>query len=126
MWQKLSKKRLFFVFNLQGILLGAGEAAHNEHTLLEHKVNRGSIVEVQVSQDITITVQHAGPERSTNVGAAFFTLSRAQGPSGQRQVCRYLTPAEGMRTVNAMDGRFNADTTFMMFVSFTGYTEGKQ
>lgn len=55
-------------------------------------------------------VQHAGPERSTDVGAAFITLRRAQRSPGQRQVCRYFTPAEGTRTVNAMDGRFNVDT----------------
>lgn len=70
-------------------------------------------MEVQVSQDVTVTVQHAGPEPSTDVGAAFFTLSRAQRSSGQRQVCRYLTPVEGMRMVNAVEGCFNVDTMFM-------------
>lgn len=39
-------------------------------------------------------VQHAGPERSIDVCAAFVTLSRAWGPSSQRQVCIYLTPAD--------------------------------
>lgn len=95
---------MFVGFNLQGILLGAGEAAHNELTLLEHEVNGGSVVEVQVSQDVTVKVQQAGPERSTDVGAAFFTLSRARHPPSQRQVCRYLTPVEGMRMVNATEG----------------------
>lgn len=66
-----------FSFHLHGILLGAGEAAHDELTLLEHKVSRCSIVEVKVSQDVAVMVQHAGPKRSIDVGAAFVTLSCA-------------------------------------------------
>lgn len=60
---------------LHGEVLGAGEAAHNKVTFLKHEVSRRSIMEVQVSQDITIMVQHAGPEGSIDARTALLTLS---------------------------------------------------
>lgn len=74
-WVKLSIYIYIFFFYLHRILLGAGEAAHDELTLLKHEISRCSIVEVQVSQDVAVMVQHAGPKRSIDAGTAFFTLS---------------------------------------------------
>lgn len=117
------KKIFFFSFHLHGILLGAGEAAHDELTLLEHEVSRCSVVEVQVSQDVAVMVQHAGPEGSIDVGAAFFTLSCARGPPSQRQVCIYLTPADRNHRVRAT-GAWT--WTWCSALSFTGCIEGKR
>lgn len=85
--------------HLRRTLLGAAEAAHGELTLLKHKVCRRSILKVQVSQDITVVVQHAGPECSIDACTALFTLSRAGCPPSQRQVRSYLTPADSTHTV---------------------------
>lgn len=85
--------------HLRRTLLGAAEAAHSELTLLKHKVCRHSILKVQVSQDITVMVQHAGPECSIDACTALFTLSCAGCLSSQRQICSYLTPADSTHTV---------------------------
>ena len=80
--------------HLHGALLGAAEAAHDQVAVLKHEVSGCSVVKVQVSQDIAVMVQHAGPECSIDARAALLTLSCAGSPSTQRQVCRYLTPAD--------------------------------
>lgn len=85
--------------HLQRDLLGAAEAAHDELTLLKHEVGGRGVVEVQVSQDVAVMVQHAGPERSVDVRATLFALSCAECSPGQRQVCSYLTPANSIHKV---------------------------
>lgn len=50
-------------------------------------------MKVQVSQNITVMVQHARSEGGADAGAALFTLSCTRCPSTQRQVRGYFTPA---------------------------------
>lgn len=88
--------------HLHRALLGAAEAAHNEFTFLKNKVSRCSVVKVQVSQDIAVMVQHAGPECSIDACTALFTLSCAGCPPSQCQVCSYLTPADRTQTVKCV------------------------
>lgn len=77
--------------HLHGALLGAAEAAHDQFTLLQHQVGRHRVVKVQVSQDIAVVVQHAGPECSRDARTALLALSRAGCPPAQGQVRSYLT-----------------------------------
>lgn len=93
-----SNKQNMFQY-LKEQVLRAGEAAHDEFTLLKHKVNSCSIVQVQVSQDVTVMVQHTGPECSTDACIALFTLGCAGCPSTECEICSYLTPADRTHTI---------------------------
>lgn len=86
------------VHHLHSAVLGAAEAAHNELTVLKHKVGGSGVVEVQVPQDVAVMVQHAGPEPGIDARAALFTLSCAGRLASQRQVCCHLTPADSTHT----------------------------
>lgn len=81
-------------YHLRGALLGAAEAADHQVAVLKHQVSRSRVMEVQVSQDVTVMVQHGGSECRADTGAALLTLSAAGCPSGQRQVGGDLTPAD--------------------------------
>lgn len=82
--------------HLHRALLGAAETAHSEVTVLKYQVNSCSVLEVQVTQDITVMVKHAGPERRTYACGAVVTLSRTGRPSSECQICSHFTPANGI------------------------------
>lgn len=111
--------------HLRRTILGAAEAAHNELTLLKHKVCRCSIVKVEVSQHIAVVVQHAGPEGSADACTALFTLSRAGCPSSQCQVRSDFTPADRTQTVELLIMGQSLILMTFGFLYLTCYIEGK-
>lgn len=62
-------------------------------------------MEVQVSHDIAVVVQHAGPERGVDACVALFALSGAGGPSCERQVCSHFTPEDNTRSASTSTKR---------------------